>query len=944
MTAKGAKSDPVQDSRKPRNIVLFSDGTGNSSAKLQKTNVWRLYEALDLGESGDGAKAEQIAYYDNGVGTSSFQLFAVLGGVFGFGLARNIRNIYKFLCRNYQPGDRIYAFGFSRGAYTIRLLIAMVCMFGVVEYATESQLDLAARDVWRQSRRGFHTNFRFTDFLVSLNRAFRRACTRIKRRAFHEPSSDRYMPEPGLWWFQEWKRYWSKRDAAAAAADHARKIQFLPGMHQVEIEFVGVWDTVSAYGGPFVELTRAFDWWIWPLTMPHYGLHQSVKLARHALAIDDKRDAFHPLLWDEVREREVPAEARTAVDQARARGAGEQELAFRESQSVRLENHDMAAKPRLKQVWFAGMHSDVGGGYADDSLSHVSLVWMIDQIKPIGVHLIDLFEERIRKFANVLGPLHDSRGGAAALYRYQPRYINAWIDHPQSIAWDTCYPASRVWSHLQPATQIFRDPTIDRERFETRGLLVAPISLHASVESRLLTATDGYGPNNLPGWYRLEGGPGDRSDPPYAHNPAPQIAAARLEAELLLGDRIKLRRFWYFVTIALGVLLALRPYWSQLGALSTIAGSVDDRTNAQLIEALVGSFLPPFLKSWLHAIFADLFTSLLLIGLIVVTMTLGTSQEGAMVDISRAVWSSRFDNRAPAFDRPGRFTRSAFVVARYVHKSDELQQVLALIKWRVVPWLLGGVVWLAITYAVAAGLTQFMLLGAEIQPEACVSKQGRGALIGAAPISFPRTGNDRTAAIDAGEHCGDTGIRVAAGKKYKIAIEILDNNGVPVTHWQDGSQHATPQGWVNPHGTDVAVELSSKYFRRLVAAPLFAPILDFRPDSDGVPAAGTTRLVPTHMVWPKLQQSADPAYPNLWEGEFTTPGEQSRTFRLGARDGQRQARLYIFLNDVKLFTWWFYGNNQGRFRVCVWAAEQPFTAQDCGGFVDLQGKSPGPAQ
>jgi len=92
-----------------KNVVLLSDGTGNSSSKLFTTNVWRLYQALDLGNP-----AQQIAYYDDGVGTSSFKLFAILGGVFGIGLKRNIIDIYSFCCRNYQHGDKIYGFGFSR--------------------------------------------------------------------------------------------------------------------------------------------------------------------------------------------------------------------------------------------------------------------------------------------------------------------------------------------------------------------------------------------------------------------------------------------------------------------------------------------------------------------------------------------------------------------------------------------------------------------------------------------------------------------------------------------------------------------------------------------------------------------------------------------------------------------------------------------------------------
>ena len=100
-----------------KNIVLLSDGTGNSSSKLFTTNVWRLYQALDLTDP-----ARQIAYYDDGVGTSSFKPLAILGGVFGFGLKRNVIDIYSFCCRNYRRGDKIYGFGFSRGAFTIRVV------------------------------------------------------------------------------------------------------------------------------------------------------------------------------------------------------------------------------------------------------------------------------------------------------------------------------------------------------------------------------------------------------------------------------------------------------------------------------------------------------------------------------------------------------------------------------------------------------------------------------------------------------------------------------------------------------------------------------------------------------------------------------------------------------------------------------------------------------
>ena len=79
-----------------KRIILLSDGTGNSAGKVWRTNVWRTFKSLDLTSS------QQIAFYDDGVGTSSFKLFAILGGAFGFGLKRNVLDIYKFACRNYR--------------------------------------------------------------------------------------------------------------------------------------------------------------------------------------------------------------------------------------------------------------------------------------------------------------------------------------------------------------------------------------------------------------------------------------------------------------------------------------------------------------------------------------------------------------------------------------------------------------------------------------------------------------------------------------------------------------------------------------------------------------------------------------------------------------------------------------------------------------------------
>src|ERR1700682_885523 len=138
-----------QKTARAKHIGLLSDGTGNSSAKVFKTNVWRLFQILDLRDP-----TSQIAYYDDGVGTSSFKAFAVLGGVFGFGLKRNVIDIYSFCCRNYKAGDYIYCFGFSRGALTIRVVAGFIARIGLVRYeGNEADLARDAEIAYREYRK-----------------------------------------------------------------------------------------------------------------------------------------------------------------------------------------------------------------------------------------------------------------------------------------------------------------------------------------------------------------------------------------------------------------------------------------------------------------------------------------------------------------------------------------------------------------------------------------------------------------------------------------------------------------------------------------------------------------------------------------------------------------------------------------------------------------------
>jgi uncharacterized protein (DUF2235 family) len=155
-----------------KRIVVLSDGTGNSAAKVWRTNVWRLFQSLDL------KKSDQVAIYDDGVGTSSFKPLALLGGAFGVGLKRNVLGLYIYLCRNCrsqedyhelekqsaitenrQPkplesfkDDEIFLFGFSRGAFTVRVLAALILTQGLVRYSSEADLSARARAAYRAYR------------------------------------------------------------------------------------------------------------------------------------------------------------------------------------------------------------------------------------------------------------------------------------------------------------------------------------------------------------------------------------------------------------------------------------------------------------------------------------------------------------------------------------------------------------------------------------------------------------------------------------------------------------------------------------------------------------------------------------------------------------------------------------------------------------------------
>ena len=769
-------------------IVLFSDGTGNSSAKLFKTNVWRMYEAVDLGPPAPDRR-QQIAYYDDGVGTSSFKPLAVLGGVFGYGLKRNVLDIYKYACRNYKPGDDLYAFGFSRGAFTIRLAVALIASEGLVQSEDESELDRLAQCAYREFRR-------------------------------------LWLPRRLHWPTKQFRRI---RDRFIRTSyDKDRNLKPV-------IQFVGVWDTVSAYGGPIAELTRAIDNWIFRLSTPDYELNPAVKCARHALALDDERDSFHPLLWDEVHEDKVEAAALAA-------------------------NPD--AKRRMQQVWFTGMHSDVGGGYPDESLSYVSLLWMMEEAEQAGLNTIKVIKDRFFALASSAGPLHDSRTGAAGYYRYQPRKIAAWLNP------------------IDHRTAGLRDPAIVDEVTRRQKGLLMEVKVHESVIHRISCGTDRYAPITLPEKFRIippqaegenkaqvdsvaeaSGAAVERGQAAVATPSArlvsralrarledSQVQKARADAFEAVWDLVWHRRVAYFVTMGFTLLLVTMPLW--ISRVSNGGILADGRTWIDAPIRAVGALLPAMFQGWIDTFADNPFYTFLLAACIWAAMRHGAAQERKLRDLARHIWHAAADMTGPL---PQPAAESS--VARFRNAAN-YQQGMQVFKWRVLPdFAFLPIIIFIVLWLGAGGATQAYLPWLESGTALCASPGG----------SVPQL-VDYGDTFQTGTTCHPVGQGVELAKRYRVELRVD-----PKDPWFDGTHPTDPKG-LRARDLGLAGILGGP-FRRVIEANFLQPVIEIRQPP------GSWRFDNAHITPLALEEKE----PRLFVGEFTA----------GA-----SGELFVFANDA----------------------------------------------
>ncbi|HKH33032.1 MAG TPA: DUF2235 domain-containing protein [Beijerinckiaceae bacterium] len=714
-----------------KNIILLSDGTGNSAGKLFRTNVWRLYQALDLGKAPEGA-VRQVAHYDDGVGTSTFKPLAILGGVFGVGLKRNVTSLYRFLCQNYETGDSIYVFGFSRGAFTIRVLTGLIANEGVLRDLTEEELDRHVRDAYRAYRYRYKLPLKGTKKaqqrrmeqaeqhprevtvgLVDVLRKARDGVINLWRRARHQMTYDEVRKE---------------------AVE--------------EIRFVGAWDTVAAYGGPFAELTRGIDEWVWPLSMPDYKLSKKVRDARHALALDDERDAFHPLLWDELaeEERKLP-------------------------------------EGRLRQVWFTGMHSDVGGGYPDDGLAHIPLEWMMGEAGRAGLRFKPCAVEDLRCAANRFGPIHDSRRGLGGYYRYQPRKIAARLQPPD------------------PKTLLMQDP----ER-GGRGFLTA-VYVHESVIDRIRIGDDRYAPIVLPAEFSVVGASG-------AVLPDPQDpAAARAARQEWVWNDVWKRRVTYFTTVGVSLLLASLPLLQAIWPPSACTGPTC------LLSPLilgVGEVLPGVVQPWLRAYARTPGLFALLAIAIGVLLSVAGSLQGRIHAGMRELWmqslglQTREEARTPA-------GRSAGLPDDWIYRlraSRGYQRAFQGLKWRWVPNVF-GIILLFGGLALFAALLVLMGLRTNL---AFAERSGRICKIGsdaAVARGAPPAGAGTIHSTSS--LCWSTPFRVEKKRRYRLAIVVT-------RPWFDGTIPATPEGF-GIERMPWSVRYGAVLTRRSLMSRWFQPVL-----------------------------------------------------------------------------------------------------------------------
>jgi uncharacterized protein (DUF2235 family) len=306
MTTMNAEQPPQSG----RAIVLCLDGTANEP-ETGITNVARMF---DVAVKDD----QQLAFYHPGVGTMGARgaftptgraLSRAAGLVAGFGIKDNIEQAYTYLMRNYRPDDRIFVFGFSRGAYTARALTGMLRTVGLLRPGAENLVPYAVKLYTRAGK---------------IERVLKPNAEGADTNGFLDPDQ---------------KEFWALRDDFTRCFGNPMFPSRFSNRKQVH--FLGVWDTVKSVG--WLNWRGQYQQARWPYT----AKITNVNIARQALAIDERRRPYLGYRFD--------------ADAVATSGG------------------------RYEEMWFAGVHSDIGGQFADDHvLSDIAFTWILEEATAAG--------------------------------------------------------------------------------------------------------------------------------------------------------------------------------------------------------------------------------------------------------------------------------------------------------------------------------------------------------------------------------------------------------------------------------------------------------------------------------------------------------------------------------------------------------------------------------
>lgn len=421
----GDQEGSVEQSFRGRTIVILSDGTGQRGGLTfdeRRSNIYKLYRATRTGPDSSVDGTKQTAFYDPGIGTlpggidspAAFArtLYNVASQATGMGITRNITDCYAEIIRVWRPGDRIFLFGFSRGAYTVRCLGGVLRYCGVpVQNADGTPIKRDPKSIHRLAREGVHV-YNYTNS--------RPAARRTKRQ--NELLQQRALLADG---------FRSAHGCDGANGGNARPY------------FIGVFDTVASLSNPqsLVLLAAGFVVLIALLSLAALFFHQSYwrwffAVTLGALAVAVVGNLLSRLRWAPglkgipwwrtvhlatARMKMYDTELDPAVEHARhAIAIDERRASFARvpwgTKSL------VAAHPEgwFEQVWFAGDHSDIGGGYAEDEgrLSDITLQWMSEAAADAG---LACDPSVLRCYPSATGMQHDE--AKSSIFRFARKKV-----------------------------------------------------------------------------------------------------------------------------------------------------------------------------------------------------------------------------------------------------------------------------------------------------------------------------------------------------------------------------------------------------------------------------------------------------------------------------------------------------------------------------------------